>query len=145
MFRRLVVRFNNFMVRKRRVRVPPADLLVLLPHCLQCSLCQQKVSHDLANCKRCGKCDIAELLKLRDELKVPFRIAGGGREALNLTRNPSVKAVVAVACHKELVEGIFGSFPKPVLAVSNETPNGPCHDTRVDVEKVRVAVLELVA
>lgn len=143
MFRRLIIRLNNAWVRKRRARVPAANLLVLLPHCLQCGLCRQNVSHDLAECQRCGRCDVAELLALRDELGFPCRVAAGGREALALTRDPTVRAVVAVACDKELFEGIRGAFPKPVLAVSNETPNGPCHDTRVDVAKVRAAVQEM--
>ncbi|MDI6775421.1 MAG: DUF116 domain-containing protein [Verrucomicrobiota bacterium] len=144
MLRGLIIRWNNVWVRKRRARVPPANLLLLLSRCLQRSLCRRKVARDPAECERCGGCDVAGLLALRDELKVQCRIADGGREALALTRDQSVRAVVAVACEKELFEGIRGAFPKPVLAILNETPNGPCHDTRVDVEGVRAAAREII-
>lgn len=47
-------------------------------------------------------------------------------------RRPEVKAVVAVACEKELVQGIRAAFPKPVLAIPNQTPEGSCVNTIVD-------------
>lgn len=145
MFRRWVISWNNQLVRMRRVRVAPENLLLLLPHCLQCSLCRQRVSHDLAECKRCGNCDMAGLLQLRDETRIQCRVAAGGREALATIRNPTVKAIVAVACEKELYEGICSAFPKPVLAITNSAPKGPCHDTRVEVERVRAAVQGMLA
>ena len=34
MRRRLIIKLNNALVRLRRVRVRPAEILLLLPHCL---------------------------------------------------------------------------------------------------------------
>jgi len=141
--RRLLIRLSNALTRRRRVRVPARNLLLLVPHCLQNSGCQQNVSRDLDRCRRCGQCDMAALLALRDRYGLLCHMAGGGREALHYVEQPEVRAVVAVACEKELVDGIRASFPKPVLAVANQRPHGPCRDTRVDVAAVEAAVREL--
>jgi hypothetical protein len=51
-----------------------------------------------------------------------------------------VDAVVAVACEKELQEGLKGVFPKPALGVINLRPNGPCVDTKVDLEELEETI-----
>lgn len=91
-------------------------------------------------CLNCGECNVSELLKLRETYGVQCYMARGGREALNYVRGKEVDAVVAVACEKELVDGIRASFPKPVLAVTNRRLNGPCKDTCVDIPAVEEAL-----
>ena len=54
--------------------------------------------------------------------------------------SPGVKAVVAVACGKELRQGVLGVFPKAVLGVVNLWPHGPCKDTDVALEAVEEAI-----
>ena len=143
MFRKSVVAINNWIVRARHIKVPLRNLLLLLPHCLQRTACERKVIHDVNSCRRCGACNIDGLLKLRDELGIRSAVASGGRQALGLARDKEVRAIVAVACEKELFDGILAAFPKPVLAVANRQPNGPCRDTVVDVNLVRAALLEM--
>jgi hypothetical protein len=142
--RGLLIAANNWLVRHARRRVRPANLLVLLPRCLQRAGCGQAVVEDLAACRQCGQCDIAALIRLRDETGVRFCMAGGGRAAAALTRRPDVWAVVACACEKELIDGIRAVFPKPVLAVRNDTPEGFCRNTRVDAARIRAAIRELI-
>jgi hypothetical protein len=140
-FRKLQIACNNWLVRHTRRRVAPAGLLVLLPRCLQRAGCGERLVDDLESCRRCGQCDVAALLRLRDEHPgVRFHMAGGGRAAAQLCRQPDVRAIVACACAKELGEGIRAAFPKPVLAVPNETPEGFCRNTRVPVDALRAAI-----
>lgn len=140
LFQRAVIRLNNAIVRWRRVKAAPRDVLVLLPHCLHHESCRQDVVRDLDECRRCGKCSLAELVKARDDYGVLCCVVGGGRQALARLKAPGVKAVVAVACGKELVAGIWAAFPKPVLAVPNLTPDGPCRNTQADIAAVVAAV-----
>ena len=140
--RRLLIDANNWIVRHRG-RFAPAEILVLLPRCLQRADCDRSVVTSMDACRRCGRCDVSALLALRDETGARFHMAGGGREAAALTRQSTVRAVVACACEKELVDGIRVAFPKPVLAVTNETPEGFCRNTRVDVDRLRAAILTL--
>lgn len=131
-----LIALNNWVVRRLCRRVEAAHLLVLLPRCLQRSGCSCDLIADLDACQRCGRCDVSALIRLRDATGVRFRLAGGGREAAELTRRADVHAVIACACERELVEGIRAAFPKPVLGVVNRTPEGFCRNTRVTVEQV---------
>jgi len=141
--RHLLIVVNNWLVRRHRHRFAPSEILVLLPRCLQRADCDRSVVTDLDACRRCGRCDVAALIALRNETGARFHMAGGGREAAALTRQPAVLAVVACACEKELLDGIRVAFPKPVLAVPNTTPEGFCRNTRVDIGRLRAAIQEL--
>ena len=46
------------------------------------------------------------------------------------------KAIIAVACERDLTSGIQDVFPLPGIGVLNERPFGPCFNTRVDISKV---------
>jgi uncharacterized protein len=135
-----IIHLNNRLVRWRRIRVRPCEVLLLLPHCLHKQSCPQNVMHSLDECRRCGQCSVGALAGLRDDFGVVACVAGGGRQALAYVRRPEVKVVVAVACEKELIQGIRAAFPKPVLAVTNTTPEGSCRNTVVDPEAVAKAI-----
>jgi len=137
----LVVGVNNWLVkRRRRRRVRPDEVLLLLPSCLQRSSCPQSVRSDVKNCQRCGRCQVGEVLEMAEGLGVRVSVATGGELALEEARDGGVRVVVAVACARELRAGVLGIWPKPVLAVVNERPHGPCKDTRVDVVELRSAL-----
>ena len=52
---RRFIQFMNFVYRLRRKRCRPEELLILVPSCLQCSDCRQKVTSDIRECARCGR------------------------------------------------------------------------------------------
>ncbi len=139
-----LINFNNWVTtRFRKVRVAADNLLLLIPHCLQNSGCDKNLGSDIEKCARCGACDVAGVLRLCDRYNVKCSLAGGGRQALATVRQKGVKAVVAVACERELVDGIRACFPKPVFAVTNQRPNGPCKDTVVDISRIELALRSL--
>jgi hypothetical protein len=136
----LLVRFNNWRSRRKQGLFAPGQVLVLLPSCLQRTACDANLRTDIRNCRRCGRCNIGEVLALAEQMGVEVAVATGGREAVRRVREPGVKAVVAIACGKELLAGTLATFPKPVLSIENSRPNGPCKDTRVDIAEVRRAI-----
>ncbi len=142
MGRRLIKVFN-WLTRLRRTRCEPEELLVLLPSCLQNSQCTRNVRRDVHECARCGRCKVKDIVDLCDEYGVHCAVATGGRLALKLARQEGIKAVVAIACEKELREGITALFPKPGIGVINIRPHGPCTDTDVDMDDVEDAILYL--
>jgi hypothetical protein len=145
MLQRALIRLNNRVTRWRRVKAPPGRVLLLLAHCLQSSACGRNLTREGGDgCARCGKCPVDALLGVRDRTGVLFHVVGGGRQALVRVRDDDVDAVVAVACERELIQGIFGAFPKPVLAIGNTRAQGDCHDTLTDVAEVEAAVRELI-
>lgn len=140
MFSRSFVKFNNWITRLRRTQVYPQNLLLLVPRCLQKNGCAQTLGETIDDCKACGQCNVTDLLAIRDEFGIHCSLAAGGREALAFVRNPQIKAVVAVACEKELTQGILAVFPKPVLGVLNIQTNGPCRNTHLNPDLVRTAI-----
>ena len=134
------VKILNFLTRIRRPTCPPERLLLLIPTCLQCSECEQNVTADVENCERCGRCKIKDVLEISDRYGTQRMVATGGRLALSRAKDDSVDGVVAIACEKELQEGLWGVFPKPALGIINLRPNGPCRDTDVDLEELEETI-----
>jgi len=134
------IEVNNQLVLARREVVEPEELLILAPHCLQWSECPYKITLNPDNCRRCGKCQVAALLELRDKYRVKLAFATGGTLARRFVKMYKPKAIVAIACERDLSSGIQDTNPLPVLGVLNERPFGPCFNTRVNLEEVEEAV-----
>jgi hypothetical protein len=138
---RSFVEVNNQLVKARRGSMNPGRLLVLLPHCLQDRDCTNRITTNEKNCRRCGRCKVGDLLALGERYGVHVRIATGGTLAREAVKQLRPKAIVAVACERDLTSGILDCIPLPVLGVTNERPNGPCHNTTVRPEAVENAIL----
>jgi len=135
-----LVALANFSTRLRRTRCRSEEVLVLFASCLQRSDCARRLDDGLTTCARCGRCAVAAFLDLADRYGVQVYRATGGRQAAARARDPKVKAIVAVACHKELRDGIFACLPKAALATTIAWPCGPCKDTTVEMDRVEEAV-----
>ena len=122
---------NNELVQAEAGRYKPEQVLLLMPHCLQNSKCDKRLTYDINNCIRCGKCPIAGLLELHDKYGVNLAIATGGTIARRIVVQMRPKMIIAVACHRDLSSGIQDTYPLPVFGVLNERPHGPCIDTTV--------------
>ncbi|HSB05347.1 MAG TPA: DUF116 domain-containing protein [Thermodesulfobacteriota bacterium] len=137
------VELNNHLVRSNSHRTRPHRLLILLPHCIQDFDCQIKITGNIKNCKGCGTCEIKDLVELSQQYQVEIAVATGGTLARRIIVEKRPEAIVAVACELDLTTGIQDSYPIPVIGILNERPHGPCINTRVDIEKVKEAVLGL--
>ncbi|WP_330683256.1 DUF116 domain-containing protein [Peptacetobacter sp.] len=138
--RRIFIKLNNSYVKANKYNLTGEKILILLPHCLQFHNCKFRVTSTIDNCARCGLCNISDLAKLGEKENVHVFIATGGTLARKVIIETRPKAVIAVACERDLTEGIIDVKGIPVLGVYNERPNGPCFDTRVSVEKVKEAI-----
>ncbi len=136
------IKINNQMTVAAGRKFRPEEVLVLAPHCLQNTGCPHKITIDVHNCHRCGKCSIDGLLTIAEETGVNFVVASGGTFARKFAKEYSPKAIVAIACERDLTSGIKDMNMQriPVVGVLNERPNGPCHNTGVQLCKVRQAI-----
>jgi hypothetical protein len=132
--------FNNEMVLTDQRDVRNSDILVLLPHCLQKDDCQVRITSDIIKCEECGGCDIATIKKLVAAQNVDAAVATGGSLARKLITEKHPSVIVAVACHRDLVEGVRDAWKYPVYAVLNERPKGPCHETTVNIASIEFAI-----
>lgn len=134
----LVIRLNNNLVRRERHRT--RKLLLLLPHCLQVDECKIRLTHNIYNCERCGKCEIRDLIGIAQRKGLELFVATGGNLARRIVKDVNPEAIVAVACERDLSSGIADTYPLPVIGIPNERPFGPCLNTRVDLERVEEAI-----
>lgn len=134
------IKVNNEMVAAEGRRYAPSEILVLLPHCLQSSRCLHRLTYDINNCKRCGRCPVDGLLTLSEAYGVHIAIATGGTIARRIVVQQRPRLILAVACERDLTSGIQDTYPIPVYGVLNERPNGPCLDTRVSLANLEAAL-----
>ena len=92
----------------------------------------------------CGLCDIAEIVRLKDEFEnINIKVATGGTLARLYLKEYKPNLVIAVACKRDLTSGIRDSFPILVYGVFNRIVKGPCKDTRVAVDEIRKVLREV--
>lgn len=138
------VHVNNSFIKAINRKFKPEEIFILLPHCLQNTDCKIRITIDIHNCKRCGKCNIGELCELAEKYDVKLAIATGGTLARKIVVENRPKFIIAVACHRDLVSGLRDVFPIPVYGVLNERPFGPCVNTKCDVSKIEKAIISLI-
>lgn len=131
---------NNYLVSSKQIEIPGERIMILAPHCLQNSECPFKITIDVENCKECGKCKIADLKKLAKDYQVSLIVATGGTLARKFIKERQPRAVVAIACERDLSSGIQDMGVLPVMGVLNCRPHGPCINTDVNIEDVKNAV-----
>lgn len=141
--RNFFIQLNNIIVSGNSRKYRPEDITILLPHCLQYSNCNVKVTSGIENCRRCGKCRIGSLAVLGEKYNVKIYVVTGGTAARNIVFKDNPKALLSVACERDLASGIMDTRRIPVIGILNERPNGPCIDTIVDVAKVEEEIRKL--
>ena len=134
------IEVNNQLVRCKRLTVSPEKIMVLAPHCIQKSNCPHKITIESTNCVQCGQCPVDNLHDIAGKYGVKLIIASGGTLARKFIEEFRPKAVIAIACERDLTSGIKDSKPLPVLGILNIRPEGPCFNTQVDLKAVEEAI-----
>ncbi len=127
---------NNSFIKASKPRYKATDVLILLPHCLQNTRCKHRITTDINNCTQCGACDISKLKDIAKRHQVHLAIATGGTLARRIIVKTRPQFIIAVACQRDLVEGMRDVFPLPVYGVFNSLPEGPCINTRVVTKRI---------
>jgi len=123
-------------------QIPPSERVLLLPHCLRRSkTC--KATYDVEGLQ-CAKCDAScSVNRLKEAaLKNGYKglcVAPGGKLAIKYVKTKQPNAVLAVACDKELMEGVqaikgLDSKTSPTIVIIPLIKDG-CIDTTVDQEE----------
>jgi hypothetical protein len=117
--------YNGLAARRGR-QVGKGELLVLIPRCL-------------------SKATLDSVLEVAGRYEVPVFVATRGQLARRAIRERRPRAVVAVACERDMVSGLHDVAAKvPVLGLTMRLPAGPCKDALIDVEKFESWVRSLV-
>jgi uncharacterized protein len=112
------VKVYDTLALQRGRKVGKGELLLLIPRCL---------SKETLN----GVLDIA------GRYEVPVFVATRGQLARRVIRERRPRAVVAVACERDMVSGLHDVAGKiPVLGLTMTLPAGPCKDALLDLPKL---------
>src|SRR6266567_2609474 len=105
----------NTLAERRRRTVGKGELLVLIPRCL-------------------SKQALDGVLAIAGRYDVPVFVATRGQLARRVIRERRPRAVVAVACERDMVSGLHDVAGKiPVLGLTMTLPAGPCKDATLDL------------
>ena len=138
--RKIFIKINNAYIYSNKYKINSKDLIILIPHCIQNHSCKLKVTNNIDNCKKCGICKINDLLKLKEKYNTKIFVATGGTLARKIIVDNKPKAVIAVACERDLTSGVREVNKIPVLGVFNARPNGPCVDTDINIKEIEDAI-----
>ncbi len=106
----------NALAERRGRTVGKGELLVLIPRCL-------------------SKQALDGVLAIAGRYDVPVFVATRGQLARRVIRERRPRAVVAVACERDMMTGLRDVAGRlPVLGLTMRLPNGPCRDAVLDLD-----------
>jgi hypothetical protein len=109
--------YDWFAVSRGR-KVGRGELLLLIPRCLSRSA-------------------LDGVLEIAGRYEVPVFVATRGQLARRVIRERRPRAVVAVACERDMVTGLHDVAGKvPVLGLTMTLPAGPCKDAGLDLPQL---------
>lgn len=112
------VKVYNALALERGRKVGKGELLLLIPRCL-------------------SKETLNGVLEIAGKYDVPVFVATRGQLARRVIRERRPRAVVAVACERDMVSGLHDVAGKiPVLGLTMTLPSGPCKDAMLDLPKL---------
>jgi hypothetical protein len=121
------VKVYNALALLRGRKVGTGELLLLIPRCL-------------------SKETLDGVLGVAGRYGVPVFVATRGQLARRVIRERRPRAVVAVACERDMVSGLHDVAGKvPVLGLTMTLPSGPCKDALLDLAKLEDWVKAYVA
>jgi hypothetical protein len=112
------VKVYNALALERSRKVNKGELLLLIPRCL-------------------SRATLDGVLQVAGKYDVPVFVATRGQLARRVIRERRPRAVVAVACERDMVSGLHDVAGKvPVLGLTMTLPAGPCKDALLDLDKL---------
>lgn len=110
--------YNTLAAARASGGIKPDELLVLLPRCLD-------------------KASMQSAMELSARYGVPIFVAARGRYAREMIGKVRPRAVVAVACERDLVSGVHDVAARlPVLGTTIGLPDGPCKNTSINIDSL---------
>lgn len=112
------VKVYNALALMRGRKVKQGELLLLIPRCL-------------------SRATLDGVLQIAGKYDVPVFVATRGQLARRVIRERRPRAVVAVACERDMVSGLHDVAGKvPVLGLTMTLPAGPCKDALLDLDQL---------
>jgi len=119
------IKINNILVKSRVRPLAPKEVLVLLPRCIEKGMRRK-------------------ILEIIEQNQCKSYTATGGSSARKMIKEVRPKAIIAVACERDLLSGLQDVAPRiPVIAIPNKRPEGPCKNTLIDLDFFQQSLADL--
>ena len=138
---RIYIEMKNKMHVEQFRSSPYSSRILLLPQCLRSRECPAKLTEYGYLCQECGRCRIPEITKLAKSLGYKVFIVPGGSMVEKILRTFKPKAVLGVACEKELVLGSIVCEKAGIPGQGVCLLRDGCVETDVDWRKVKGMIL----
>ena len=138
---RLYIELKNSMNSERFMKTDPKNKIIFLPQCLRNSkTCIAKLGSMGWECGKCSyhkKCKIYQIKQIAEPMGYMVVVVPGGSLVFKLIKELKPRAVLGVACMKELVMAIEEiRLPAQGVILSRDG----CVDTDVDMKHVNEAL-----
>ncbi len=134
---RLYIELKNSMGKEAISKLKREEVFVFLPQCLRNSkTCKATLGEEGWICAKCSghrKCKVYQIKKMAEERGHRVFICPGGSMVIKLIKKHKPKAVIGVACMKE-ISLAFDEISLPGCGI--ELSRDGCINTDVDLSKV---------
>ena len=116
------IQVHNAWIRLLARKSDAGKILILLPRCLQKTLLDQVRRFSLMR-------------------RIPVYVVSGGEMARRIIEEREPRAVIGVACERDLMAGLRDLSPDiQMIGIPNLRPEGPCRNTLIDFHELEMAV-----
>jgi len=133
---RLYIEFKNDRYRDEFKSISPKNKIIFLPQCLRAPKCKAEMTENGYKCVKCGsfrECKVYAIKAKAESMGYKIFINPGGSMVFKIIKKLRPKAVLGVACMKELV---MAAEELKIPGQGVELLRNGCFNTDVDVEKV---------
>ncbi len=134
---KLYVELKNDYYKEQVRKIPPEEKIVFLPHCLRKSGCNAKVEKNVGyqcnGCENHRKCKIYAIKNEAEAKGYRVFVTPGGSMVLGIVNRLKPRAVIGVACMKEIVIAL-DNLKIPLQSI--ELSRDGCVNTDVKMSKV---------
>lgn len=125
------------------MKVDPQDICLFLPHCLKNRNCPASTDEEGLHCERCGSCAMAALVTAAERAGIRAFCAPGGRLIKSLIKKYRPRAVIGVACWREILLAFELLWESGIFLQVFPLEKEGCFETSVDATPVLSLLSEL--
>ena len=137
---RLYIDMKNKLHKRKFAETEFSSRILLLPQCLRSRWCRAELTEFGYKCNGCNKCKIPEIKKYAEKIGYKVFVIPGGSIIEKIVKNFKPKAILGVACLKELVLGCIACEKAGIPAQGVVLLRDGCVETDVDWNKLKTAI-----
>lgn len=126
----------NQLHREAVLKLDPSEACLFLPHCLRSRDCTGRPGEEGLECARCGRCGIAGLLDAAESLGLRAFCVPGGSLVEKLAKRYRPKALLGVACPKEILLALRTFGPSGVHLLVFPLSRDGCFETGFEPQEL---------